>query len=386
MVPSRREFIAGVIGVGVAGALAGCASRSASGGAVPATSAPPVPATACVPGASSATIGLNYAWPDDHAGGQVLSWLGSWYDPAIVHGDLAVVADMGIRSLRAFCPLESVMSFDGVDFAMAPGFVAHLHDFIDTAATLGIDVLPVLADGHVNAAPRDLDGKFRWDLAMTSSGRAAYGRAVEAYVRELSVHENIVMWETANEPYGNLTWASVPAELGVTEEQAHDYLRVVYDAAKDVVGDAALVGFSDLEEDQQEKYRLVADPTRRAALVDDCTDVYSLHIYRNHTSQIADFSEVTGKPLWCVELGAYNYDDPTGEAHAGLPASNDLYDGDVNAEVLEDMVPHLLGQGFELLMPWSFANNGGMVVHLPDGGHELGRAAQWLRSQVRDCP
>jgi class 3 adenylate cyclase len=394
MVPSRRQFITGLLGAGVAGAMVGCSRPSGSGavsapsstsGAV-ASATSPIAGIECVPGASSASIGINYAWPDDHAGGQVLSWLGSWYDTTIVHDDLAVMADMGVRSVRAFCQLESVMSFDGRAFTLVPELVAHLHDFIDVAAVFDIAVLPVLADGHVNVAPRDLDGKFRWDLTRTSSGRAIYGRAVEDYVRELSRHENVVMWETANEPYGNLTWATVPADLGVTDDDAHEYLRVVYDAAKGVVGDGALVGFSDLEEDQQDKYRLVADPERRAALVDDCTDVYSLHIYRNLTSQIADLSQVTGKPLWCVELGAYNYDDPTGEDHGGQPADDDLYDEVVNGDVLKAMVPHLLEQGFELLMPWSFANNGGMVVHHPDGSHELTSSAHWLAAQMRGCP
>ena len=52
----------------------------------------------------------------------------------------------------------------------------------------------------------------------------------------------------------------------------------------------------------------------------------------------------------------------------------------VNGDVLKAMVPHLLEQGVELLMPWSFANNGGSnanAVDLPDdllarlGGEEF---------------
>jgi hypothetical protein len=49
------------------------------------------------------------------------------------------------------------------------------------------------------------------------------------------------------------------------------------------------------------------------------------------------------------------------------------------------MVPFLLDMGFELLMPWSFANNGGMVEHLPDGSHDLKAAADWISAELTRC-
>jgi hypothetical protein len=384
---SRRAFLAGLVGVGSTALLVGCGRDGEArepAGSSSTSSSSPAATVPCIGGIDSGNLGLCYAWPDTHDGGQMINWLSASYPRGFVQEDLAVMASMGITQVRAFCQLESVMSFDGERFAMVPELAANLHDVFDLAAGFGISLLPVMTESHVNETVTDLDGKFRWDLARTSAGRATYGRALEQYAREFAVHDNVVMWETQNEPYGNITWAQVPAAMGVTDDDAHEWLVVAYDAVKNVVGDA-LVGFSDLEEEQQEKYRLISDPERRASLVDDCTDVYSLHIYRNETDQIADFSSVDSKPLWCVELGGYNYDDPTGEAHGGQPAHDDLYDESVNDAVLQEMVPFLLDMGFELLMPWSFANNGGMVEHLPDGSHDLKAAADWISAELTRC-
>ena len=384
---SRRAFLAGLLGAGSVAVLAACgdrgtvASESTTSSLGPPASAPII---TCTGGIDSANLGLCYAWPDMHDGGQMVNWLGADHPFGIVSDDFAVMASMGVTKVRAFCQLESVMSFDGDGFTMVPALAANLHGAFEMAAGFGISLIPVATESHVNEPVHDLDGKFRWELARTAQGRAIYGRALESYAKEFAVHDNVVMWETQNEPYGNITWAEVPQAMGVTEEDAHEWLLVAYDAMKAEVGDTP-VGFSDLEEEQQEKYRLVADPERRGALVDDCTDVYSLHIYRNETSQIADFSDVTDKPLWCVELGAYNYDDPTGDDHGGQPAHNDLYDEAVNDQVLQDMVPFLLDGGFDLVMPWSFANNGGMVEHLPDGSHDLKAAADWMMAELTRC-
>jgi Cellulase (glycosyl hydrolase family 5) len=384
---SRRAFLSGLLGAGSLAVLAGCGDRgsgaggSATSSALPSVSAPTI---SCTGGIDSANLGICYAWPDTHDGGQMINWLGEDHPFGTVTDDFAVMASMGITRVRAFCQLESVMSFDGDRFTMVPHLAANLHGVFEMAAGFGISLLPVVTESHVNESVHDLDGKFRWDLARTSQGRATYGRALSAYAREFAVHDNVVMWETQNEPYGNITWAEVPQAMGVTDEDAHEWLLVAYDAMKAEVGDV-VVGFSDLEEEQQEKYRLVANPERRGALVDDCTDVYSLHIYRNETSQIADFSDVSDKPLWCVELGAYNYVDPTGERHGGQPANNDLYDEVVNNQVLQEMVPFLLDGGFDLVMPWSFANNGGMVEHLPDGSHDFKASADWMMAELTRC-
>lgn len=383
---SRRRFLGGVLGVAATGLLVACGGDDAG---LPGGSDPSRPDAAPAPRCSGvlgpANLGLCYAWPDTHDGGQMINWLGADHPAGLVRDDLATMASMGIVKVRMFCQLESIMSFDGRQFSLVPELAANLHRTFDEAEALGISILPVMTESHVNEPVTDLDGKFRWDLALTPSGRAIYGRALEAYATEFATHDNVVMWETQNEPYGNITWATIPAQLEVTDEDAHEWLRVAYDAVKGVVGDEALVGFSDLEEDQQDKYRLVADAERRGALVDDCTDVYSLHIYRNETAQIADLGDVTDKPLWCVELGAYNYDDPTGEAHGGQPAHDDLYDERVNADVLREMAPFLVDVGFELLMPWSFANNGGMVEHRPDGSHDLKASARWMVDELTRC-
>jgi hypothetical protein len=107
---------------------------------------------------------------------------------------------------------------------------------------------------------------FRWELTARADGLDVYRRAVHDYVREFSRHGNVLLWELHNEPYGNLTWSSWPQTLGITTGQTHRYLVAAYVEAKELSGPVP-VGFSDLEEEQQDKYRLFSVPERRAALV-----------------------------------------------------------------------------------------------------------------------
>src|SRR5262249_11172157 len=145
-----------------------------------------------------------------------------------------------------------------------------------------------------------------------------------AYIKRFGHHRNIMMWEVNNEPYGSLTWSRAAQETSVTRQHVHEYLRLCYATLKSVAGDIP-VGFSELEEREQDKYHLFGDAGKREALIDDCTDVYSMHFYRASPDQIEDFRSLAAKPKWAVELGSYNYSDPQAKGHP-LPADDELYD------------------------------------------------------------
>jgi hypothetical protein len=325
---------------------------------------------------------MNLAWLNDHHGGQEPNWLSVGTAEGPIGDDLRVLAALGIRSVRAFCQLESVMAYDGARFALDAERARRLHAFLDLAGSLEISIIPVMADGHVDGSipTESLDGYFRWELIGHPSGVDLYRRAVRDYVREFGRHDNVTFWELHNEPYGNLTWSSWPQQLGVTRAQTHDYLVAVYEEAK--AGGATLVGFSDLEEEQQDKYRLFSVPDRRVALVDDCSDVYALHVYRAHVSQLADFSDLTGKPKWCLELGNYNYVDPSGFDHHGLPAHDELLHEGANFHAFRRLSRSLRDMGFSLFMPWSMASNPGMFTHEPDGRHVVKELPRWMAGEI----
>ena len=93
-------------------------------------------------------------------------------------------------------------------------------------------------------------------------------------------------------------------------------------------------------------------------------------------------SEITGKPKWCLELGSYNYDDPTGVDHAGLPAHDELLREAPNYHAFRRLSRALLAVGFDLFMPWSMASNPGMFVHEPDGRHLVKELPRWMAGQI----
>ncbi len=324
-------------------------------------------------------MGLNYPWVDDHQGRILILWMRD-YPAHLVEDDLQTIAALGVRVIRVFAPLEGIMSYGDADFTLVEERAANVDRLLESAARRGIRVVLVMADGNVQQRPADLDGKFRWELVQSGTGRRALSAACAAYVRRFRKHENVLMWELANEPYGNLTWAAYPQQLNVSRDETHEYLRAAYEAAKPLT--AAPVGFSDLHEEQQEKYRHFTDAEFRRRYIDDATDVYSIHIYRASLREVPDFAGLTGKPKWCSELGSYNYFDETGLAHAGQPARGELWDEHQNLEAVTTIGPKLLESGFELVLPWAFTSNDGIVVHRPDGSHELKSLPRWLQSQL----
>jgi hypothetical protein len=303
------------------------------------------------------------------------------YRRELVEGDLNAISQLGVRVIRVFAPLDAVMSFDGERFNLEPRRAGHIDRFLEAAGRRGMKVILVMADGNVDEQPQDLAGKFRWDLVQSERGLEALSAAYVTYVRRFGQHKHVLMWEVANEPYGNLTWAAFPKHRQVSVEETHRYLRTIYEAIKPLT--KAYVGFSDLHEEQQEKYRLFTSREFRERYIDDATDVYALHIYRASPKQIPDFSELHSKPKWCSELGSYNYVDETGASHAGQPARGELWNERENLRAVTAHVPKLLDGGFELVLPWAFTANEGMVVHRRDGSHELKALPLWMQAQLK---
>ena len=326
-------------------------------------------------------LGINLPWLDLHNGGVATNWLNVKYDSKLIDQDLAAVRAMGITKIRSFCPLESVYNFNGT-FVLNENYARNLDDFLDIADNYGIDVICVMGDGNYDGRPNDLDGKLRWELIQNPEGLQIYKNAYIDYINRFKNHKNILMWETVNEPYGSITWSYSAKELNVTQDQVHVFLLQSYQTIKPLVGNVP-VGISDLEEEEQEKYQIFSNPDKRRLFIDDVTDIYAMHIYRNNASQVADFRSLTNKPKWVVELGAYNYDDPYAIEHP-IPASNELFDTEKNYNATIQISKKLSNSGFTLIMPWSLTSNNGMVQHNPDGSHTLLKLAQFMKGQLTD--
>ncbi len=361
--------------------LAGVMSTSSWPMAQQAAPAPDMRGSEPPVGFTPDNLGINLPWLDLHTGRQAYaSWLNVDYVPSLIEDDLAAISSLGIRKIRAWCTMESVFNFRDDGFVLNPRYASNLDDFLERAGKHGISVICVMGDGNAEGEPQDLDGRVRAGLVRTDEGIGIYTRAYADYLERFGRHGNVLMWEIMNEPYGALGWSERMREAGVTQHEIHRFLVAAYGTIKPLAG-ATPVGFSEYEEEQQPKYRIFSSPENRRALVDDCTDVYSMHIYRASASQVADFRSLEGKPKWVVELGSYNYDDPLAVGHP-IPARNELYRTGENFDAVVQLSRKLLDEGFSLVMPWAFASNDGMVLHNRDGTHTLLRLPLFLKAQL----
>jgi hypothetical protein len=329
-------------------------------------------------------LGINLPWLDMHDGNIKYNWLNTEYNSAIVDSDLAVIHKMGITKIRSFCSMEAIFDYENGKFIINKAYANNLDDFLNKAEKYNISVILVMdsgGDAVGNGTIKDLDGNFHWDLIQTSDGVKAYTNAYIDYVNRFKNHKNILMWEIMNEGYGSLIWNSDAKELHVTQAQVHTFLVQSYQEVKRLAGDVP-VGFSDYEEEQEPIFQIYSNTTQREMLVDDCTDIYSMHIYRNNASQVGDLSNIINKPKWVVELGAYNYYDPNMTYHIS-PGNNELLDTDKNFIATTQISKKLLDTGFTLIMPWAFTSNNGMVVHNPDGSYTLLELPQFMEYELR---
>lgn len=324
-------------------------------------------------------LGINFFALNQHGREDPNRWLTTPYDVAQVEGDLAMLASLGIRLLRVWAPAECVIDFSGNRAPRPNAFARNLQDFLTRCIAYDMRFILVMADGHQShRAQPPFDGMFLWERIQSRDGRRRYADAYVAYVDLIAPLGNVCCWEIANEPYGNLTWAPYPQRLGITKEQIHAYLLTAYDAIKERVLEP--VGFSELEEEEQPKYRVFSDPMHRKTYIDDCTDYYSMHIYRASAAQMADFRDLTDKPKYLSEVGHYNYDDPTGEFHAGQRAHLELLQESPNARAVIELSTKALNSGFDFVLPWDASVNPGMFVHHPDGQHTIKALPRWMQS------
>lgn len=326
-------------------------------------------------------LGINLPWLDTHGAGERRNWLNEEYQAALVDSDLADIAAMGISKIRSFCQMESVFRFRDGAFEPEEKYAANLDHFLERAAHYGLSVICVMANGEYEGLPADLDGNFRWNLIAGEEGVQIYGKAYAAYVNRFKHHSNIMMWEIQNEPYGMTTWSPSAIDAKITYAQVHDYLVNAYETIKPLAGNTP-VGFSEMEEREQAKYQMFSSAANRSRYVDDCTDVYSMHFYRASAAQVFDFRSLTGKPKWATEVGAYNYDDPEAIGHP-LPAALELYDPQENYIACVPIMKKFVNSGFELVMPWGFSANSGLVTHNPDGTHTLQKMAVYIKRELQ---
>ena len=331
-----------------------------------------------------ATLGINYPWINNHAGGESVNYLNVNYSTTFVENDLALIASIGITRIRAWAPLEQIMDWTGSLYTVNTPYALNLDDFLTRCNNHGLSVILVIGDGKSSGGYTSLDGKFQWTFVTGSN--AAYLAALTTYVNRYKKYGNILMWELQNEPYANLTFSANAQASGATQTQTHAFLVTCYQLVKNIVG-SAYVGFSDYEEDQQSQYQMFSSATNRTNLINDCTDIYSMHIYRKDASQIADFRTLTTKPKWCTELGSYNYYDPTASTHP-IAAYNEFksegtngFSGLSNPYAVRSIGADLVNAGFSLIMPWSVGDNDSMIQHLSDGTHLVKSLPTWMQSR-----
>lgn len=329
---------------------------------------------------TSDNLGINLPWLDTHNGKAEINWLNKSYKSNLIENDLKTIQEMGITKIRSWCQMESVFNYKDGKFVLNEIYAKNLDDFLNRADKHGISVICVMADGNYKGESKDLDGNFHWDLIQTPEGLEIYKQAYIDYINHFKSHPNILMWDIHNEPYGSTNWSFAAKKLNVTTPQVHTYLLQSYKTIKPLAGNA-MVGFSDLEEENQAIFKFFSSETMRKAYVDDSTDVYAMHIYRASPEQVADFRKLNNKPKWVIELGAYNYSDPDAVGHP-IAAANELYNTDENYIAVTQISKKLLNSGFSLIMPWGFSANDGMVKHNPDGTHTLLRLAQFMKDQL----
>lgn len=333
---------------------------------------------------TSDNLGINLPWLDMHDGTVEYNWLNDKYNSAVVDSDLIVIHKMGITKIRSFASMEAIFDYKNKKFIINEAYANNLDDFLNKAEEYNISVILVMGSGGnaaSNGTIKNLDGNFHWDLIQTPEGVKVYTNAYIDYVNRFKNHKNILMWETMNEGYGSLIWNSDAKELNVTQTQVHTFLVQSYRAVKPLAGNVP-VGFSDYEEEQQPMFQIYSNTTKREALVDGSTDIYSMHIYRNNAYQVANLSNLTNKPKWVVELGAYNYYDPNMIYHP-IAGNDELLDTDKNFVAVTQISKKLLDSGFTLIMPWAFTSNSGMVIHNPDGSYTLLKLPQFMEYELK---
>lgn len=325
-------------------------------------------------------LGINYPWLN----ASDITWINTNWNQTKVFADLDAAKAMNVKKIRAWVTVDALYPFDGTNYgAINSTYAANVDSFLNYAATDGLSVIIVMADGNSQTQPASYNGKVQWSLFQSQAGIAKYAALFTDYVARFRSHTNILAWEIMNEPYGSGTnsgFSAYATSLGITNTQVHTWLQTMYATVKGGDNFQRPVMFSDYEEEEQTKYQVFSSASFRAQWVDDCTDVYSMHIYRPSAANMADFRNVTGKPKWLSEVGNINYSDPTGASHNNFPGHNELYSPS-NAPAVRDLMTKALNSGFSLCMPWSLADNQ-YIVDYSTGNPILTDLGLWIKSAL----
>ena len=347
----------------------------------------PVPSSISMekdPRINSGNFGINFAWMNNHDGSESTAWMGDQYNDRRIQDDLNGITNLGINKIRVFIPIDSVMTYNGTGFVWSEPERTNLKDFMDACLVRNLSVVVVMSAGNHDGNYKTLDGKFRWPLLKSQPSINAYLEAEKEYIEFTDGHI-ISMYEFMNEPYGELTWSPGAKASGVTKDEVHNFLKQSYDAAKKWTNTP--IGFSDLEEEEQyekdgkPKYQVFSDVSNREKYIDDCTDIYSMHIYRPDSSYMANFTSMNSKPKWLTEVGGLNYYDPEAKIWP-MPGHNELYSVTEDFKAVKTITDKALDQGFQSVYVWSWSSNIAMVKHNRDGSHTPTDLALWIKYQL----
>jgi hypothetical protein len=334
---------------------------------------------------NSDNFGINFAWMNNHDGTESTAWMGDKYNLDRINKDLDEIQSLGIKKIRVFIPIESVMTFDRTKFTWSEPEKTNLQNFTEACSARGLSVIVVMNSGNHDGKYNNLDGKFRWPLIKNQSGINAYLEAQKKYIELIDGHM-VSMFELMNEPYGELTWSPGAKESGITKDEVHNFLKQSYDAAKKYTNTPA--GFSDYEEEEQYKepnnyydYGIFSNKSNLKLYVDDCTDIYSMHIYRPNASYLYDFRSLIDKPKWLSEVGNLNYYDPEAKTWP-MAGHNELWSMTEDFKAVKSITDEALNQGFSEIYVWSWSSNSAIVSHNPDGSHTLTDFGDRIRHQL----
>lgn len=330
------------------------------------------------------TLGINLPWET----GSDVSYINTSYDSNVIQTELDAIYTTGVRKIRTFITVDAVYEYSGGadgDFTINAAAAANVADYLGRIEAKGMQVILVMAHhGNTSSQPASLDGHVQWSLFQTEAGRQKYAAIYADFVQRFSTCGCIMAWELMNEPYGggtNMGFSSYATSLSLTEDEVHEWLKLMYSTVKDGTPAGTIVCFSEYQEEEQEKYQTFNDGFR-ATYIDDCTDVFSMHIYRPGASYMADFRTLNSKPKWLIEVGHLNYSDPNAESHP-IAGNNELYTKR-NAPATRDIMRKALNSGFELIMPWSASDNDHIIKYNADSSYSLGNFGQWIKSTLAD--
>ena len=247
-------------------------------------------------------LGCNFT--PSNAGNQLEMWQEDTFDPVTIDRELGWAAGLGMNVVRVY--LHHLLHDEG------GRFLRRMDDFLATAASHGIGVVPVLLDGVWHPRPRlgpqpAPKPRLHNSVWVQSPGaevlydRSRWGELrpyVSAVVGRFADDPRIVAWDLFNEP----DQADVDTlRSGSREEKsvhATDLARDVFSWARDLAPSQPLtVGVWEYDSGG----RAVDNRMNEMALSQ--SDIVSFHCYepREQLEAVIGHLETHGRPLLCTE-------------------------------------------------------------------------------------